>query len=234
MSKPWSRRIQASRSHRLAIAAAVLAAATALCSCGIPIETSARALPQGQLPHVLSQAPQTTTTTQLRSQRTTPVTIFFVLSGFLHPVVSNVRSPPTFPELLQSLENGPDVYQEGERIETDLPVSSHLRWIPPSSHAKVITTVNIELDSLYFNQTGPPVELELAQIVYTLTSNNLDGAKYVQFWFNGNKQDVELGNSALTPGAVGQCDYTIQLPASSPQPKCGGQDSSTGPKLPNG
>jgi hypothetical protein len=202
--------------YRSLIAVAVgLAAALALGGCGVPISTTAGTLPQIEIPKVLEHPPQTTTTTIPSGGLL--ATVFFVQNGLL--TSQTIKFPEQYRDvlgqsLLNALASGPNIYQEGQKIETDLPVGAQLKYL--SLNGKI---ADVAVDNAFLDQAGTPGELELAQTVFTLIENDL-GVTSVQFFFQGLPKEVVDGVGALVNGTVNLADYCPQIPRINKVPGC--------------
>jgi hypothetical protein len=187
-----------------------------LAACGVPIDSSARVLPQNEIPSALQRpTPTTPAPKNGNCAGCVPVTIWFVRNGLLNPG-SGIDVPKGYSvsNLLQALDGGPDTNERNQLIESYLPPQANLAYLGSSGPRHSIANINLGNS---YGGTGPQVLVELAQIVFTVTRNPL-GIAAVQFWLHGNPVDVPSGTGALATGAVGQCDYTEQLPVQLIQP----------------
>jgi hypothetical protein len=211
--------------RNLVAASIAFAGGVALTACGVPIDASPRVLPKIELPSVLAHAPVTDVTTTTRPPRIqggTPVLIYWTQNNLLLPTPTDVRDSYTAQSLLQTLEIGPGT-NEGSLIESDLPVGSSLKFLGQSGEI-----ANVALDSTYFEEGPTQSELEIAQVVFTLTEAKRLGISAVQFWFDGNKIEAPTAVGSLVP-EPNQCGYTSLLPTGdTTSEKCTPSSSPTG------
>ena len=177
--------------------------------CGVPIESSPRALPSSELPLALAAVPAGPTVPTIppdlgHGAVDVPVYFLYKNNTQLREVATAVRQPPgdTPQAVLRALEDGPSARQYAEGYNTAVPSNASFQVIGQPVHG----ILPVELDSTYYRLPGELASLELAQVVYTLSRAPAD-VKRIQFYRNGAKAGVLGGNDQYLPGAVSRADY---------------------------
>ena len=168
--------------------------------CGIPIESSPRALPSSELSPALAAIPGVPTSSSVpvgdHGFALVPVYFLFADATALKQVETEVPQPPgdTPQAVLRALENGPSAKQYSLGFSTALPQNADFRVIGGPVHG----ILRVALDPSYYQLPQTLAIQELAQVVYTLSRAPSD-VKGVQFYSNGAKAGVPAGNDRFIP-----------------------------------
>jgi spore germination protein GerM len=196
------------RRRCLAVTAA-LAVILVASGCGVPTQSSPKALPSSELPLALAASAPPSTIPPIpptNGHGAVEVHVYFLYKNNteLRQVPTAVREPPgdTPEAVLRALEDGPSSKLYAEGYTTALPANANFQVIGPPVHG----ILPVALDSTYYRLPGQVASLELAQVVYTLLSAPGD-VKEIQFYRNGAKAGVLGGNDQYIPGAVSRSDY---------------------------
>lgn len=198
---------------------AVTAAAVLLAGCGIPTETTARSIPQGQVPpQVLSRQPPATTTTT-SPDYSTNITLYFTVTFFQYVAPVTVQAKkPTLTTVLQVLLAGPSQVLTSKGYKTAFRTGVKL------IHAQESNGVaTVDFNATFGQLSGTFQVLAVAQVVFTVTAN-LSNVKAVKFQIDSRTTPVPTPASGLTPTPVGPSDYASLL-----RPQTRTTTSTTGP-----
>jgi hypothetical protein len=203
--------------------ARLAAALTTICllgaACGLPYDSSPRAI-SGGVPQGLTNSPATVPPiTQPSPGNGVPAELFYVQIGAQSSkLVQFLQRVPvlSIAEVLSTLQSGPTLHQAatqgGGIVTNDLPVGSNLRNL-----GVVKGVAHISADSAFYDQQSVQAELEFGQIVYSLTQTKALGVTSVQFYFGGSATSVVNASGQFVTGTVDQSDYCGELQAGCPR-----------------
>jgi spore germination protein GerM len=190
----------------------VLVAAFTISSCGIPTDSSPKAIPKNNVPfHLLSPSAPSTSTTVVPPTVAVPETIYLVDTGqHLTPVTRDIALPATLTQTLGALLDGPTEAESAEGMQ------SFLTGTPADVTASVangVVTVNFTTNPVQV--VGPDQILAVSQVVFTATAQS--GIVGVLFQIAGQPIAVPTAGGPQVAGPVGRTTYAPQAPiASSP------------------
>lgn len=217
------------RRRTLAIAGALLAITVA---CGVPGATGVQPVDRDDVPFGLADTtttsttsttlPPTTTTTIVEAPTTTLadttttipielVDIYFVAGSQLQGIETPLAAPPSLPQVLAALIEGPPAGSLGTGLRTILPPGAGIDVVRENG----VATVDLPT-GIFEGITPNDQRLVFGQIVFTLSGRPNVGQ--VRFTENGEPMRVFLGDGNSTePGeAVSIEDYTQLLTGSTP------------------
>lgn len=182
----------------LTAAVAAVATAVLLAGCGVPVDRSARALPDDGVPFDLLS--DSTTTTVLPGGRGTPdTTLCLTLDGSLLAVTRPGGADRDAASLLSLLTSGPT---EGE---TRVALRSAVDDAVVVSVAASGGTATVDLADEFGELPGDEQLLAVAQMTCTLTAQ--PGIGRVRFRLGGEHVDVPVQGGSLVGRAVTRVDY---------------------------
>ena len=186
-------------------AAALVAIALVVTSCGIPTDSSPQAISKAAVPFHLLR-PTTPSTTTPQSFVGVPESIYLVdPSQHLTPVVREIAPPATLTEILSALMDGPS------KGESSTGLQSFLTGLPSDVHASVTNGLaTVDFDSSPIQVGGPDQILAVSQVVFTVTAQ--PGVTGVVFEIGGIPTDVPISTGALVASPVSQANYAPQAP----------------------
>jgi spore germination protein GerM len=172
-------------------------------ACGVPTDSSARELPESDVPFALlaAEAPASTTTTV--PAQPVDVTVFMIgPDDRLIGVPRQVTSPLAVEKVVAELIKGPVTAERRKGMRSGLAPETLILSASISDNI-----ANIDLGGPV--ATGTQQLVALAQIVYTATE--LDGVNGVRFTYQGTRANVltELGSTAFP---VGRAAYPSLAP----------------------
>jgi len=186
-----------------ALALGSLAAAiSAVAGCGLPLDSSPRAIPVGQIPLALRETLPTAPPISPRFHGSTPTEIYLLGPDSRLVAVSRyVSAPPTPQKILYTLAAGPSVAESNLGIQSAIQPAASLRAGPLTAG-----TLTVLLDSTFGTLRPGEETYEFAQIVYSVTS--LANVRGVLFKYEGGDIDPEIGNGSIASDyVVNRSDY---------------------------
>jgi spore germination protein GerM len=181
--------------------------------CGVPYDGAPVAL-GGGVPAQLSGTSTTTTTPPSSGSRKAVLAeVYYVKNSQLQQAVQDVLPPVTLAKVLTALESGPGPKFGGGGFSTNLPVGSNLQPLGVTDDV-----AKIGLNSADLGLGLAQEILELGQIVYTVLGNHAEGAKSVQFFYNGSPVIVVNANGQTVSGPVTESSYCVEFAGGCPPP----------------
>jgi spore germination protein GerM len=179
--------------------------------CGVPFDGAPVAL-GGGVPAQL-RGTTTSTTTAPSSGKAVLVEVYYVKDSQLQLGVQDVLPPVTLAKVLAALQSGPGLKFGGGGFSTNLPVGSDLQPLGVTDDV-----AKIGLNSADLGLGLAQEILELGQIVYTVLGNHAEGAKAVQFFYNGSPVIVVNANGQTVSGPVTEGSYCVEFAGGCPTP----------------
>jgi spore germination protein GerM len=204
-----------------AVAVLVMALGFAAAACGVPTDSSFKAVDSGDLPPYLQEATSTTaapTTTAPPPSTAVPaptttslpnevVTVYFVLGRRLRPVERTLARPaatvPVNPkQVLEQLQSGP--------VEEDRPVGLRSALLSDVINEVKVAggTATVDLKAAGIPPAPSEQVLAFGQIVATLTAR--PGIGRVAFTIDGRAVDVPVADGTLASDSI-SCDAYLTL-----------------------
>jgi spore germination protein GerM len=182
--------------------------------CGVPFDGAPVAL-GGGVPAQLKGTTSTSTsvTTGTGGTKAVVAEVYYVKDSQLQQAVEDVFPPMTLARVLGALESGPGPSYEGGGFSTNLPVGSNLQPLGVTHDV-----AKIGLNSADLGLGLAQEILELGQIVYTVLGNHTEGAKSVQFFYNGSPVIVVNANGQTVSGPVTEGNYCVEFAGGCPRP----------------
>ena len=219
------RRCRSGWNARFVLAAALMAGALGLGSCGVPTDDHFRV---SRLPPALAVVRTTPTTPTTTTSTTTStvvsttlavsvpteaavsttlepverVKLYFVRNGFLVPMERSLSQEVTPGRVLTLLEFGPDAAEPGVRSVVDLSMTDSIGQLLKGK-------ATLSLSSTFSNLPPSEQRLAIAQLVLTLTS--LRGIGQVEFRRDGALVAVPLPDGISTSDPVAADDFRSLL-----------------------
>jgi spore germination protein GerM len=191
---------------RLRSLAIVVALATILTACGIPVGSQPSVVNSHDVPfHLLSPVAPTSTTTTEPAVTYVPESIYLLgANGAVVVVQRDVAFPATLDAVVTSLIAGPTTQEVAAGFTTALPSTGK---VLSTSLTGSVATLNL---STAFGQIGGASEtVAVGQLVLTTTSQ--PGITAVSFEINGNPISVPTANGAVTAQPVTAAQYQTLL-----------------------
>lgn len=185
---------------RLVVLAAVL---LGLAACGVPGDSTPRAIEAENVPFdLLAPTAEATTTTQPSAfTQTAGVTIYLAdADGRLQPARRQVSAPASVRKSIEALLGGP-TEEEADRLSTAITSETKLLDVQGPDDGLVI----LDLSRQLLDITGRQQILALAQVVWTATS--LPSVDRVLFKFEGEQAEVQNGDGTLTSSPLSRRSY---------------------------
>jgi spore germination protein GerM len=196
--------------RRVALTAALLAAAVLAAGCAIPTQSDPVSIAPSKVPFgLLNRHPPTTTTTLPKPSSLVPVKVFFLNSNNSNQLTSVdrvVSSPAPLTAILTSLLAGPSSAEQSSGLTTAIP--NDVNVISASTTSPGVVTVN--LSNGFAQIIGSATEEAVGQVVATVAAEN-GATTGVIFEIEGVRTSVPIANGSLEPGPV----YLLQFLATS-------------------
>ncbi len=191
---------------RRRLAAVAVAALAAAAGCGIPTQSTPRAIPRDQVPFHLLGPPSPAPTTTTAPAVAVPETVFLVgPDQHVIGVRRDVAVPATLTAVLGALLEGPTAAEQSVGIQ------SFLTGRPNSAVVTVAAGVaTVDFATNPVQVVGPDQTLAVAQVVYTVTEQ--PGVVGVQFQIAGQPTQVPNAAGVQSSGPVTRADYLPQAP----------------------
>lgn len=198
------------RPFRPVLALCLVALATVLSSCGVPVADNPSAIthvPFGLLAKPTASTPVTQTTSPPPAGDQAIVVYFVAPSGHLAPVQRVTSEPVDLTVVLQSLVNGPTTSEAAAGLQDEVPTQT--RILGPGTVAGGVATVDL---SAAFGQLAGQAQIEaIAQVVFTVTAD-VSGVAAVAFEVAGQLTQVPESNGALVNPAT-RAEFASLAPA---------------------
>ncbi|HLI72741.1 MAG TPA: GerMN domain-containing protein [Acidimicrobiales bacterium] len=198
---------------RIVGAAATIAAAFLLGSCGVPIDAQPAALSRSGVPfNLLDPSTPTSTSTSTPSPIEVPVTIFLMgADGHVVPRQRDVPvSAPDLFTVMGALVLGPTDAEAASGLLSAIPAQTTVLGATISGG---VATVN--LGTTFGQLVGPPQIQAVAQVVFTASA--VPGVTGVMFQLDGQPVEVPVASGAQVPVA-NTSQFTSLAPTTNPTP----------------
>jgi spore germination protein GerM len=176
--------------------------ALTLAACGVPTQSTPKAISSNRVPFgLLDPRVPVTTTTQPR-QSLVPVHVFFLSSTLqLVSVERVVYSPAPLSSILTALLAGPDASDAAAGLTTAIPDDVNVL-----SAVTQGTLVTVNFNTAFSQISGADAELAVSQVVATVATEIGMGTG-VEFEIDGQHTSVPIASGATVPGPV----YLLQF-----------------------
>ncbi|HEY3239404.1 MAG TPA: GerMN domain-containing protein [Acidimicrobiia bacterium] len=183
--------------------------AGALAGCGVPADSSPRALPPDVVPADLLAVDPITTTSTVPVGTSTRVRIYLVGGGGtaerLVPVERSVQSPATVERVLSALTSGPNREEAGRGLRSAILPGTIVNSVLVESNIAIVDLVKSAIAA------GPTdLILAIAQMVYSATE--LQGVGGVRFTLDGERANIPTGSGIQSAAPVGRAAYAAYAP----------------------
>ena len=173
---------------------AVLAVAILAAGCAIPTQGDPSTMSASKVPfHLLDPHLPTTTTTVPKPTSYVPVKVFFFNSNqnnALTPSPRVVAAPAPLTAIITSLLSGPTQADAAKGLSTAIP--GNVAVLSATAQANIVT---VNMNAAFGAITGISIELAVAQIVATVSSENGFNTG-VLFEIDGQRVSVPIANGS--------------------------------------
>ncbi len=174
--------------------------------CGVPTNSSPRAVPDAEVPDVLDAVSETIEPTSPTEVSQEPVAIWFARDDQLVAAVHRITGPPTVESVVAELLGGPSDAERERGMRTAI--------ADPEAVGEIVVergVASVELTARFAELPASDQVVAIAQIV--LTTTDLRGVGRVRFTLEGEEVAVPLPDGTTTTDAVSRDDY-LSLTAS--------------------